>query len=84
MAFDELKCWQSVMWGAVPDENITDKLARDLWLEVSRLHRARIAHRSLHAGNIMVGGDGCPRLVDFSFAELAATGRQLAIDTAIR
>ena len=60
----------------IPDENITDKLARDLWLEVSRLHQARIAHRSLHAGNIMVGEDGCPRLVDFSFAELAATGRQ--------
>ena len=66
----------------IPDGNITDKLARDLWLEVSRLHQARIAHRSLHAGNIMVGGDGCPRLVDFSFAELAATGRQTAIDTA--
>ena len=66
----------------IPDENITDKLARDLWLEVSRLHQARIAHRSLHAGNIMVGEDGCPRLVNFSFAELAATGRQLAIDTA--
>src|SRR5215468_5335775 len=66
----------------IPDENITDKLARDLWLEVSRLHQARIAHRSLHDGNIMVGQDGCPRLVDFSFAELAATGRQLAIDTA--
>ena len=66
----------------IPDENITDKLARDLWLEVSRLHQARIAHRSLHAGNIMVGEDGCPRLVNFSFAELAATGRQMAIDTA--
>jgi undecaprenyl-diphosphatase len=49
---------------------------------VSRLHQARIAHRSLHVGNIMVGEDGCPRLVDFSFAELAATGRQTAIDTA--
>ena len=66
----------------IPDGDITDQLARELWLEVSRLHRARIAHRSLHAGNIMVGGDGRPRLVDFSFAELAATDRQLAIDTA--
>jgi glycosyltransferase 2 family protein len=66
----------------IPDELITDKLARDLWLEVRRLHQARIAHRSLHAGNIMVGEDGRGRLVDFSFAELAATGRQLAIDTA--
>jgi glycosyltransferase 2 family protein len=67
---------------AVPHGSITGKLARDLWLEVSRLHRAGIAHRSLHTGNIMVGGDGCPRLVDFGFAELAATGRQMAIDTA--
>jgi uncharacterized protein (TIRG00374 family) len=66
----------------IPDGSITDQLARDLWLEVSRLHRARIAHRSLHDGNIMVGADGCPRLVDFSFAELAATDRQVAIDTA--
>jgi glycosyltransferase 2 family protein len=66
----------------IPDGDITDQLARDLWLEVSRLHRARIAHRSLHVGNIMVGGDGRPRLVDFSFAEVAATDRQMAIDTA--
>jgi glycosyltransferase 2 family protein len=66
----------------IPDGSITDKFARDLWLEVRGLHQARIAHRSLHAGNIVVGGDGCPRLVDFSFAELAATDRQLAIDTA--
>ena len=68
--------------GEIPDENITDQLARDLWLEVSRLHQARIAHRSLHEGNIMLGEDGRPRLVDFSFAELAATSRQLAIDVA--
>jgi glycosyltransferase 2 family protein len=66
----------------IPDGDITDQLARDLWLEVSRLHRARIAHRSLHVGNVMVGGDGHPRLVDFSFAEVAATDRQTAIDTA--
>ncbi len=68
--------------GEIPDENITDQLARDLWLEVSRLHQARIAHRSLHEGNIMLGEDGRPRLVNFSFAELAATSRQLAIDVA--
>jgi glycosyltransferase 2 family protein len=48
----------------------------------SRLHRARIAHRSLHGSNIMIGPDGCPRLADFSFAELAATSRQRAIDVA--
>jgi len=66
----------------VPADRITDQLARTLWREVGRLHQARIAHRSLHGSNIMIGQDGCPRLVDFSFAELAATSRQRAIDVA--
>ena len=66
----------------VPADRITDQLARTLWREVGRLHRARIAHRSLHGSNIMISQDGCPRLVDFSFAELAATSRQRAIDVA--
>jgi glycosyltransferase 2 family protein len=66
----------------VPADRITDQLARSLWREVDRLHQARIAHRSLHGTNIMISQDGCPRLTDFSFAELAATGRQRAIDVA--
>ena len=66
----------------IPAGSITDELAHKVWREVGRLHQAQIAHRSLHGGNIMIGQDGCPRLVDFSFAELAATGRQRAIDVA--
>jgi uncharacterized protein (TIRG00374 family) len=66
----------------VPADRITDQLAGSLWSEVGRLHQARIAHRSLHGGNIMISQDGCPRLVDFSFAELSATSRQRAIDVA--
>jgi glycosyltransferase 2 family protein len=66
----------------VPADRITDQLARSLWREVGRLHRARIAHRSLHGSNIMIGQDGSAVLVDFSFAELAATSRQRAIDVA--
>jgi glycosyltransferase 2 family protein len=66
----------------VPADRITDQLARSLWREVGRLHRARIAHRSLHGSNIMIGPDGSAVLVDFSFAELAATSRQRAIDVA--
>ena len=66
----------------VPADRITDQLARSLWREVSRLHQAQIAHRSLHGTNMMVSQDGCPCLVDFSFAELAATSRQRAIDVA--
>jgi uncharacterized protein (TIRG00374 family) len=66
----------------MPADGITDELAHDVWVEVSRLRQARIAHRSLHGGNIMVSENGCPRLADFSFAELAATSRQMAIDVA--
>jgi undecaprenyl-diphosphatase len=66
----------------IPAGSITDELAREVWREVGRLHQARIAHRSLHGSNIMIGQNGCPRLVDFSFAELAATSRQRAIDVA--
>ena len=66
----------------VPADRITDQLARTLWREVGRLHQARIAHRSLHGSNIMMSQDGSTVLTDFSFAELAATSRQRAIDVA--
>ena len=66
----------------VPADRITDELAREVWREVGRLHQAQIAHRSLHGSNIMIGQDGSAVLADFSFAELAATGRQRAIDVA--
>ncbi len=64
----------------IPAGRITDQLARSLWRAVARLHQARIAHRSLRGTNIMISQNGCPLLVDFSFAELAATSRQQAID----
>jgi glycosyltransferase 2 family protein len=66
----------------IPADRITDQLARSLWREVGRLHKARIAHRSLHGSNIMICQDGSALLADFSFAELAATSRQRAIDVA--
>ena len=46
------------------------------------LHRARIAHRSLRAANIVVDRAGRPWIVDFSFSELGATQRQMALDVA--
>jgi uncharacterized membrane protein YbhN (UPF0104 family) len=66
----------------IPADRITDQLARSVWREVGRLHQGGIAHRSLHGTNIMISEDGSPRLVDFSFAELAATSRHQAIDVA--
>jgi len=61
---------------------VTDSLLRALWTEVDMLHRARIAHRSLRAANIVVDRAGRPWLSDFSFSELAATQRQMALDVA--
>jgi len=61
---------------------LTDSLLRALWTEVAGLHRARIAHRSLRASNIVVDRGCRPWLTDFSFSELAATQRQMALDVA--
>ena len=49
---------------------------------MGKLHRAGIAHRSLRAANVMVSPAGQPRIVDFSFSELAATPRQMDLDVA--
>jgi glycosyltransferase 2 family protein len=66
----------------LPKEQIGDDLLVRLWAEVDKLHRAGIAHRSLRAANVMAGRAEPPRIVDFSFSELAATQRQMDLDVA--
>jgi undecaprenyl-diphosphatase len=66
----------------LPAGQIGDELLARLWAEVGKLHRAGIAHRSLRAANVMVSPSGLPRIVDFSFSELAATQRQTDLDVA--
>jgi glycosyltransferase 2 family protein len=66
----------------LPQEQIGDDLLARLWAEVDKLHRAGIAHRSLRAANVMATGASELRVIDFSFAELAATGRQMDLDVA--
>ena len=68
--------------GQLPARRISDGLLQRLWAEVDGLHRAGIAHRSLRAANVMVGGDMLPWLTDFSFSELSATQRQKDLDLA--
>jgi glycosyltransferase 2 family protein len=68
--------------GQLPVPRISDALLRELWKQVDCLHRARIAHRSLRAANVVVDGAGRPWIVDFSFSELGATQRQIALDSA--
>ena len=66
----------------LPVQRVGDTMLRQLWQNVDRLHRARIAHRSLRAANIVVDCTCRPWLVDFSFSELGATQRQIALDVA--
>ena len=68
--------------GQLPAPRVSDSLLRELWKQVDGLHRARIAHRSLRSANIVVDAVGRPWIVDFSFSELGATQRQIALDTA--
>lgn len=63
-----------------PDE-IDATLLDAVWHEAASLHRARIAHRALRAGNILVSA-GRPVIIDFGFAEESAEPRLRAIDRA--
>ncbi|HEV2258481.1 MAG TPA: lysylphosphatidylglycerol synthase transmembrane domain-containing protein [Streptosporangiaceae bacterium] len=66
----------------LPPGRVTDDLLGRLWTAVARLHDAHLAHRSLRAANVMVDECGRPWLTDFSFAELAASRRQMDLDVA--
>jgi glycosyltransferase 2 family protein len=66
----------------IPERDISDAMLGELWEQVDRLHRARLAHRSLRPANIMIDGARRTWIVDFSFSELGATQRQMALDVA--
>jgi glycosyltransferase 2 family protein len=66
----------------IAEREISDTVLCGLWKQVQALHRARIAHRSLRTVNVMVDHADRPWIVDFSFSEVCATERQLALDVA--
>ena len=59
-----------------------DSLLRSLWSEVAKLHRAGIAHRDLRLANVLVDGEHRPWLVDFGYAQAAASERRRGQDVA--
>lgn len=61
---------------------VDDRLLAAVWAEVARLHAAGIAHRDLRRANVLVDPDRQPWLLDFGFAEAAASQRRLAGDVA--
>lgn len=62
-------------------EEVGDALLRSAWAQVQVLRRAGIAHRDLRAANVMCVDDEA-WLIDFGFAEVAATDEMLARDIA--
>jgi tRNA A-37 threonylcarbamoyl transferase component Bud32 len=54
----------------------------DVWEQVCRLHSWRIAHRDLRLANVLIDRHGNAWILDFGFAEAAASDQVLAIDRA--
>jgi glycosyltransferase 2 family protein len=64
------------------DDELTDGVLEGIWAQVGALHGRRTAHRNLAQPNIIVDDDGAVWLIDFGFAELAASDAQLDADVA--
>jgi undecaprenyl-diphosphatase len=64
------------------DDQITEPLLEELWRQVRIMREHGIAHRDLRRANVIVDAEGAPWLIDFGFAEVAASDRALATDMA--
>ena len=62
-------------------EEIDANLLDAVWREVALLHRARLAHRSLRAANILLN-DARPVIIDMGFGAESTSPRLQAIDRA--
>ncbi|AXE22860.1 TIGR00374 family protein [Streptomyces globosus] len=67
---------------AVPDEEITDELARHAWEQVRALQSRRIAHRRLTGDALLVDRSGRVILTDLRGGEIAAGDLVLRMDIA--
>jgi uncharacterized protein (TIRG00374 family) len=66
----------------VSPHEIQDDVLIKIWRQVQLLHQARLAHRDLRRTNVMVDDAGEACVLDFGFAEAAATDRRLGRDVA--
>ncbi|HEX9259437.1 MAG TPA: lipopolysaccharide kinase InaA family protein [Acidimicrobiales bacterium] len=66
----------------VQADEMTDELLRSVWRQVEQLRLHRIAHRDLRLANLFRVADGSVLLIDFGFAELAASDLLLDTDVA--
>lgn len=61
---------------------VTDVAIRSVWSQIALLRSHRIAHRDLRLANVFLTDDGDVLLIDFGFAELAASQQLLDTDIA--
>jgi glycosyltransferase 2 family protein len=66
----------------VDDGAVDDEVLRGIWRQVAQLRQERIAHRDLRLANVFLDPDGRAWLIDFGFAELAASDAMLDEDAA--
>jgi len=69
-------------FGDLDPEEVTDQLITDAWTQARRLHRAGIAHESLHADHLAVDASGQVWLLGMADGEIAADSLNLRIDDA--
>jgi undecaprenyl-diphosphatase len=67
--------------GIEPDE-LTDQVLDEIWTQLAIMRHHRIAHRDLRLANLFLDADGAVWIIDFGFAELAASDTLLANDLA--
>lgn len=67
---------------AVPDSELTDDVLVAVWDQVNEMRARRTAHRNLAPGNTMLDSNGAVWIIDFGFAELAASDARLNTDVA--
>jgi len=67
---------------AVEPATVDDALLHAVWEQAAILRSHRIAHRDLRRANILVDDDGTPWVIDFGFAETAASDTLLDADVA--
>lgn len=63
-------------------EEVTDDVLAAIWGLLGEIRRYRIAHRDLRLANVFLDDGGTAWLIDFGFAELAASDLLLANDVA--
>jgi len=66
----------------VAPEELSDAITAQLWSQIRVLRAHRIAHRDLRLANLFLDDDRQVWIIDFGFAELAASDLLLATDLA--